>query len=324
MTGRENTLRALRRQKPEWIPEFHKEVDVLLNPSYQKERIHTPGGFDWFGVYWREYMPNVDGHDYVLKDITKWRETIKFPDLDAIDWESCAAHDTANLDRENKVFWIANPIGLFERLHALMSFEDALMCFYEEPEELQSLIDALTDFKIDLLGRAIKYYKPDVIQMHDDYGTQLSTFISPELWRKFFKKNIKRISDFVKSHGVVFLLHSCGKVESLIGDFVECGVDGWDSVQKCNDLPAIAKEYGDRICFTPAIGAQPLNGKGDYSEEEARAEIRWFIDNMGQFGGLVPRPVAGMIISPETSAFMQDEVMIYGREYYKRNPIKSE
>ena len=36
-------------------------------------------------------------------------------------------------------------------------------------------------------------------------------------------------------------MHSCGKVDTLMDDFVECGFDGWEPCMVCNDLDQIVK-----------------------------------------------------------------------------------
>lgn len=314
MNARENAIRAIKRENPEWVPNFETEIDVIMTPSCINERLWQPG-YDWFGVYWREFMPYTDGHAPLVSDISDWKDVVRIPDLDAIDWEGCAARDCENLDRENKILWIPDPIGLFERMHALMSFDDALCSFYDDPEAVKELLDALTEWKIDLFGRIIKYYKPDVIQMHDDYGTQRAPFLAPDLWREFFKDNLKKISDSVRSRNVFFFLHSCGKIDELIGDFVDCGFDGWDSVMRCNDLETIGKKYGDRLSFSPAIGNQ--KSIDSFTEEEAREEVRWYINALGHFGGVIPRPVTSMIVSEKIGEIMVDEVEKYGKTYYK-------
>ena len=38
--------------------------------------------------------------------------------------------------------------GIFERLHYLMGMEDALINFYEEPEEMKELIKYLTEWEL--------------------------------------------------------------------------------------------------------------------------------------------------------------------------------
>jgi len=319
MTERENLLRTLKMEGPEWIPNPNIAVAGLKPRSTVFDR-PVGDAYDWFGVHWIDNVPV--GSEKFLEDITEWKSRLKEPDLEAIDWEGGAAKDCANLDRENKVVWIRLNVGLFERLHALMGFEDALMNFLVEPEATHELLDFILDVRLKVLDKVITYYKPDVICMHDDYGTQLDTFISPDTWREFIKPRLKKIVDYVKSRGVFFSMHSCGKIDSLIGDFVDIGILNWDSVQDCNDIPMVFEKYGKQMSFSPHVTVSlNLEGEAD-PEAKMRSVVRWYIDTLAKYGGVVPQtdsPVGDKAII----AIASDEINVYGRDYYKRNPIQA-
>ncbi|MDY2628148.1 MAG: uroporphyrinogen decarboxylase family protein [Lachnospiraceae bacterium] len=317
MTEKENLLRAFHLDHPEWIPNANTAALTIQAWNTVRDR---PAGdaYDWYGVHWKDFV--VVPGEQLMNDITEWEEKVHFPDLEAIDWEKGAEIDCQGIDRKKQALWIRLPVGLFERMHALMNFEEALMSFLLEPEETERFLDALTDFRIRCLDKLITYYQPDIISMHDDYGTQKDLFMSPEIWRKFFKKNITRISDYVKSRGVIFSLHSCGKVDRLIGDFVDCGIDSWDSVQPCCDIPAIYEEYGTKLSFSPFVGIQSVSG--DFgTPETARQEMRWTIDTMAKHGGLIPLTNAPLCSKKMMDA-MEQELVEYGRDYYINNPIR--
>ena len=88
MTAQENLRIALDGGVPESLPCFFVGSQIMtssviqnLPPLGQKE------GYDWWGVHWTasdsasgNYSPTV-GVPYLLTDITKWREQVKFPDI---------------------------------------------------------------------------------------------------------------------------------------------------------------------------------------------------------------------------------------------------
>ena len=153
MTKREQLLQVYAHKNIGYVPNFFTDFD-FLKPETMNERAEA-GGKDWFGVEW-EFVPlvlaaMVKPGTKVLTDITKWREQVHFPDLDAIDWEAAAKKETAGWDRENKISYLMLINGMFERTHALMGFEDAFMAMYDEPEEYQALVDAITDYKVKLI-----------------------------------------------------------------------------------------------------------------------------------------------------------------------------
>ena len=93
----------------------------------------------------------------------------------------------------------------------LMGFENALCALLTEPEEVSAFLDALMEYKLKLIDKLAQYYKPDVLTFHDDYGTQLNLFFSPEIFRELFKPQLKKAVDRCHEHGMFFELHSCGQ-----------------------------------------------------------------------------------------------------------------
>ena len=69
--------------------------DMLIEPLIVSEHRVRGGGKDIWGV---EYVPTESTgnalipktSDFILEDITKWRDVIKAPDLSGIDWRRCA------------------------------------------------------------------------------------------------------------------------------------------------------------------------------------------------------------------------------------------
>jgi len=77
-----------------------------------------------------------------------------------------------------------------------------------------------------------------------DFGTQNAPFMSPDMYREFYKPFHKRINDWIhKNTPWKTFYHSCG---------VEAGVDILNPVQtSAKDMdPKILKEgYGDKLVF---------------------------------------------------------------------------
>lgn len=48
----------------------------------------------------------------------------------------------------------------------------ALCSFYEYPDEAGEILEALTQFKLQLVDRIMEHLKPDVVMYMDDLGTQ--------------------------------------------------------------------------------------------------------------------------------------------------------
>lgn len=293
MTKREQLLQVYAHKNIGYVPNFFTDFD-FLKPETMNERAEA-GGKDWFGVEW-EFVPlvlaaMVKPGTKVLTDITKWREQVHFPDLDAIDWEAAAKKETAGWDRENKISYLMLINGMFERTHALMGFEDAFMAMYDEPEEYQALVDAITDYKVKLIEIMEKYYKPDVLCFHDDYGANDRMLMSPDLWRQFFKAPLKRVIDAAHKAGIIYEHHSCGYIEPIFDELVELGIDAIDPLQITNPIRQLKNKYEHRLTFVGGYDTQNVYDRPGVTEEEIREETKRTMDLMAPGGSFVAFPL---------------------------------
>lgn len=162
MTARENAMLAYRHKQPQWIPGLFTDISIMFANPHGERYYGQESGKDWFGVDWT-YVPDMmapmptPGKE-LFTDITRWRDAVKFPDLDAIDWEAQADIDshtdaavmatTGKIVRmpdgksvydDDKLILCMVLNGPFERMHSLITFENALMSLVTEP-------DACSDF----------------------------------------------------------------------------------------------------------------------------------------------------------------------------------
>lgn len=312
ITARENILMAYRHQEPYWVPSQYMDQNTCLY-SASREGVSGYGHFvDCFGIHW-DYRPGdegpmVTGGTKRLEDIEDWKEEIAFPDCEAWDWERCAAKDTASWDRENKISSVIMVNGLFEQLHALTGFEDALCYLLTEQEAVEDFLDALTDYRIRQIQLIAKYYRPDKIQFHDDYGEARNTFMSVDTWRGIFKPRLKRIVEAVQGEGMLYEHHSCGYIATLVEDFVDLGFDALNPLQIRNDPFELKKKYRDRLCFVGGFDNQGILDRPGATYEERVKEIRYRVELMAPGGSWVAHPV---MLDPSIGVALTDVLYEY-------------
>lgn len=118
-------------------------------------------------------MPDTSEEKKVLHDITRWREFVQAPDIEANcseGWEDTLAK--ADALRGEKLIAGFMGTGMFEQCHFLMGFEDTLSNLYEHPDEMHELIDYICDYRMRYVKLLIDKLHPDVIFSHDDWGTK--------------------------------------------------------------------------------------------------------------------------------------------------------
>jgi len=86
-----------------------------------------------------------------------------------------------------------------------------------------------------------------------DFGTQNSTFCSPETYDRMWLPYYKKVNNWIHQNtNWKTFKHSCGAVEPLMSHFIESGFDIINPVQinaSGMDPRKLKKEYGDKIVF---------------------------------------------------------------------------
>ncbi len=317
MNARQNLLRALRHDRPAWVPNGMESVVTLVPPVVERP---ARAGLDAFGVRWAlndeaegGTFPDHGGH--TLSDLRAWRDQITIPDVDALDWSGVRA-EAARIDREQCLVQGFVEMGLFERSYLLLGMEDALVAYVTEPALMAGLLDALADYKIALIARFHEAARLDLLWYGDDWGTQTQLFLPPGVWRRLIRPPTQRIYDCARERGIVVNQHSCGKIEAVFGDLVEMGAQMWNPCQPCNDLARLKREHGGRIAFCGGIDSQFVLGRPGVTAEEVRAEVRRRIDELAAGGGYIAAPSHSVPYDPELLQAMNDEIARYGRACY--------
>jgi hypothetical protein len=273
ITPRENYIRAVKHQDPEWIP--MKSDAINFTPQVYPDNIARAfvieaqpyngpvGGPDIFGIPWK-FIP-VAGGSMVepgtpfLTDISQWKEKVVFPDIDSWDWAKSAEENRGFLNTDKlRTTWIFS--GMFERLISFMDFEAAAVALIDEDQQddVKELFQALVDFYKKLLDTFVKYYDIDAVFFHDDWGSQRAAFFSLDTCREMLVPYMKQIVDHCHRLGLLFDFHCCGKNEALVPAMIECGMDMWGG-QPINNKQKLVADHGKEIL----IGAHdPFFGPG--------------------------------------------------------------
>ena len=155
------------------------------------------------------------------------------------------------------------------------------------------LFDRQAEIALDNLERMRQAVgdRVDVIFMTGtDFGTQRGPFSSPASYRELYQPVHRRLNDWVHEHTRWrTLIHTCGGVEPLIGDFIEAGFDVLNPVQcSAADMGPehLKSAYGDRIVFWGG-GVDTQRTLPFGTPEEVAAEVKERLRIFGAGGGYV-------------------------------------
>ena len=121
---------------------------------------------------------------------------------------------------------------------------------------IKEIYDRQTDIAIDnlkLLFEVIGNKIDVVFTCGTDFGTQNSTFCSPETYDRIWLPYYRKVNDWIHQNtGWKTFKHSCGAVETLMSHFIESGFDIINPVQinaSGMDPKKLKEKYGDKLVF---------------------------------------------------------------------------
>jgi len=270
----------------------------------------TPG--DWFpGIH-----PLAEAR--TIEDLDNYQG---WPDMSDPSRVAHVREAASQLASENEYAILATPWLLFpfERAHAMQGMETFLLNMAMDPEFARALLERITDYCKQLMGRFLDELgeNVDIVKIGDDLGIQKSLMISAQMYRDIIKPVHADFIDFIKSRTKAkIMFHSCGDVAPLIGDFIDIGVDILNPIQtstgSISDLPALKKQFGKNIVFCGAIDSHRILPYG--SVEDVRQEVKRVMEILGPGGGCMIAAVHTVMndVPPENVLAMVDAVEEFG------------
>jgi len=198
-------------------------------------------------------------------------------------------HYPQHLRQHPDLFSYANiGFSLFERAWTLIGMENLLMAMVDQPDYVDALLDRIVAHNLALVDGACAH-PVDVIHFGDDWGQQNGLIMGPELWRRFIKPRFAAMCQRVRKHGKFVSLHSCGCVQSVFPDLIECGLHVFNPFQPEVMNPSeMKKRFGKHLTFYGGISTQKTLPYG--TPEQTRQEVRRLIREVGKDGGYIAAP----------------------------------
>ena len=284
LTPKQNLLETIHGGNPDRFVNQYEFIKILTGDPYAQHNPAPKYGehnvVNAWGVT-RSYPEGTPGafpvHDaahIVCPDVTEWQKYVKAPNLKFSDaeWEPYLKRaEEVNRDEYYVSPFIAP--GIFEQCHYLMEIQNTLINFYEEPEAMADLIKYLTDLELQYAEELCSHLHPTALFHHDDWGSQISTFLSPDMFAEFYLDAYKQVYGYYKSHGVELIVHhSDSYAATLVPYMIEMGIDIWQGVMTTNNIPELIQKYGGQISFMGGIDSAKVDHPG-WIREEVHEEV---------------------------------------------------
>lgn len=309
MTKREVIKMVLDGKKPPYVPwsfKFTQEPKEQLQAYYGVEDLdpilgnhilqlgNDIGFFDYlgdnryrdvFGVVWDRSIDKDIGD---VKMIVLPEPSLKgytFPDpLDPRFFDNIESEISAKPDMF-RCFQIG--FSLYERAWTMRGMENLLMDFILNPDFVHELLDAICDYNIRQVDKALEY-DIDAVYFGDDWGQQHGLIMGYDIWKEFIYPRLKRMYGHVKDAGKYVMIHSCGDVDELFDDLIAIGLDSFNPFQpEVMDVYELLPRYRGRLTFHGGLSMQKVLPYG--TPEEVRMESQRLLQ-LGRDGSYIFSP----------------------------------
>jgi uroporphyrinogen decarboxylase len=286
------SVRQLRRRYPD---------DIVNAPEIYVRQPRRVGDKHSQGIYVDEwgctFTNNQDGAIGIVQkpSIAGWE------DLD--NWR--APEETLTVDREavnafcdksEKFILSATMQRPFERLQFIRTMEQALVDLKEQPPELFDLLSRIHGHyckEVEVWSRT----DVDAIGIMDDWGTQGSLIVSPQIFRKIFKPMYSDYVEIARSHGKSVFMHSDGHITEILQDLIDIGIEALNSQIFCMNIEEIGERFRGKITFWGEIDRQYLLSRG--SREEIKQAVDRVFRELYAQGGVIAQCEFGLEARPE-------------------------
>ncbi|MHA2305104.1 MAG: uroporphyrinogen decarboxylase family protein [Candidatus Hodarchaeales archaeon] len=264
-----------------------------VRPFFKSKSESKDSFIDAFGIkYLRVSSPKYDPLYYEMVD-HPLKNSSNIKDIEDFSWPSFEPSQleetrslAKNFHKEGYAIIVDTPAGtVLEQAVYLCGMEKFLMNIHGNPEFTETLVERVTTFTCEYWEELLTELGewPTIAMLGDDYGMQDRMLISPSVWRRLIKPNLKRVVKSIKKTAdVKVMLHSCGSILPIIPDLIEVGVDMLNPIQpraKDMDHGHLKAQFGDQICFHGGIDIQHVLPRG--TPDEVQKEIERVTGSLG-------------------------------------------
>ena len=311
MKSRERVIRAIQFDCPDRVPISHGILPAAqihhgeaLNEILEK--VHEDFGWDYlpdlksedlpplykggshydeFGTLWKVEQEGVCGIpvDWPFADWKNY-ETYQWPDFDAGPPKS-RLYSGHMAGRSEEYYSRGAWITFFEQMQQLRGMENLLVDLADKSKNVYRLRDDLLEFHLRWIDKWLQF-EYDGIHFADDWGSQNSLLVSPELWKEFFKPAYRKMFDKVNDAGVDVHFHSDGYVIDVIPDLIDIGVKVLNCQAPIIGLEELKKQFAGSVCFRTDLDRQYIMPFG--TPQEVKTHIIDVFDHLGtKKGGII-------------------------------------
>ena len=244
-------------------PHKGEKFEIALQRFLGYDFVHSAVWGPGFEVKWATAgdtagLARTAGRNFVDETrgpVATWEEFEKYP------WPSLTAFKTESLEWSEKntpddmCVIAGNSAHIFEDMSFLMGYETLCESIYEQPDLVEAVAKKVSEYSIEAVKVVGQFRRVRFVFGSDDLGFRTGPLISPGQIEKLVLPTHKKIAEIVHGAGKHYLLHSCGKLDTIMEKLIsDVGIDAKHSFEdNIEDVADAKRKYGDRIALLGGI-----------------------------------------------------------------------
>jgi hypothetical protein len=177
-------------------------------------------------------------------------------------------------------------LGFYWFARDLMGTEPLSYAFFDQPLLVHDIMEFHADFLIEAARPILETTSVDYMILNEDLSMKAGPLLSPRAYREFIFPRLKRLVEFVKSHGVrYFGIDTDGNPEAVVPLFIEAGVDILWPLERASeqDPVRLRKKFGKSLRLWGGVDKRVLAQSPEAIDAHLRS-MRPLVEE----GGFIP------------------------------------
>jgi uroporphyrinogen decarboxylase len=251
---------------------------LLLPEEIVEETDEYVVKWDGNGVLRKDFKAGGSGHtphwlEHKLKSGEDWYE---YKDRVVLCDDRIKLYGDLQKHERNDRFAALCHLGPYECAWPILGQVNTFTMMMDEPDVLKDMFMTFAELEIaiaeEIRRRGVHF---DGMWFFEDLGYGKSTLFSPECYEELLFPAHKKLFGYFRDNNIPVLMHSCGKIESLIPKLIEAGISAIQPLEaKCDqDVVELKALYGDRVTLFGNIDVRSLSGSREDIEEEIKRKL---------------------------------------------------
>jgi len=174
--------------------------------------------------------------------------------------------------------------GVLEWASNLLGLERLMLLLYDAPELVQAVLDRVGQTIYDVFRVFCDIEGVFALWLGDDMGFKTATLLQPQHLRQYILPWHRRYAELAHGTGRLFLLHSCGHVESVMPDLIDqVRIDAKHSFEDViMPVEQFKQRWGARVAVLGGVDVDLLS-RG--TEEQVRRRTNEILETCAPGGG---------------------------------------